>query len=157
MRHGYGYAADNSPERGDAVETQLLPLSRESTGTIQLFLFIQLVIDFAENGGVMVIDDLSAHLHPLLVEYILNYLQRESSKAQLIYSTHCAEIMTEQFRDDECYFVEKDEKGRSTLYSLASFSNLPVDRSKAYLQGRFGAVPKLIPSYLSKGEGTAEK
>lgn len=139
-------------EHGDILESRPLPLLCESTGTVQLLLFIQLIIEFVEKGGVLIIDELSAHLHPLLVEYILNYLQRESNtKAQLIYSTHSTEIMTDQFRDDECYLVDKDEKGRSSLYSLAAFSNLSVDRSTAYLQGRFGAVPKLTPSFLSKG------
>lgn len=138
--------------QGDILGTQPLPLSCESTGTVQLLLFIQLIIDFVECGGVLVIDELSAHLHPLLVEYVLNYLQGESNtKAQLIYSTHSAEIMTDQFRDDECYLVDKDGKGRSSLYSLAAFNNLSVDRSVAYLQGRFGGVPRLTPSFLSKG------
>lgn len=139
-------------DHGGSLGVRPLPLSCESTGTIQLLLFIQLITDFTEKGGTLVIDELSAHLHPLLVEYILNFLQRESNtKAQLIYSTHSAEIMAEQFRDDECYLVEKDEKGRSTLYSLAAFNDIPTNRTEAYLQGRFGAVPKILPSFLSKG------
>ena len=137
---------------GEFVKAYPLPLSCESAGTLQLLIFIQLITKFTEDGGVLVIDELSAHLHPLLVEYILNYLQRESNtKAQLIYSTHSAETMSNQFREDECYLVEKDEKGCSSLYSLAAFSNLPADRSEAYLQGRFGAVPKIPPSFYQRG------
>ena len=53
-------------------------------------------------------------------------------------------------RRDEIWFVEKDERGVSTLYSLADFvdedgSRIRKDESyeKNYLIGKYGAIPML--------------
>lgn len=53
-------------------------------------------------------------------------------------------------RRDEIWFVEKDERGVSTLYSLADFvdedgSRIRKDESyeKNYLIGKYGAIPTL--------------
>lgn len=53
-------------------------------------------------------------------------------------------------RRDESWFVEKDDRGVSTLYSLADFvdedgSRIRKDESyeKNYLIGKYGAIPTL--------------
>ena len=53
-------------------------------------------------------------------------------------------------RRDEIWFTEKDDKGRSTLYSLSDFMDedgvkirKDEDYQKNYLLGKYGAIPKL--------------
>ena len=47
-------------------------------------------------------------------------------------------------RKDEIWFTEKDDKGLSTLYSLADFTDLgDGDFESDYLFGEFGAIPTL--------------
>jgi len=75
--------------------------------------------------------------------------------AQLIFTSHNMIVLDNQeLRRDEIWFVEKDEKGYTSTYSLDSFkstkSEVRADMSygKNYLAGRFGAVP-----YASSHEG----
>ena len=62
---------------------------------------------------------------------------------QLIFTTHEASIMDQRlFRRDERWFIERGEQGNSRLYSLDRFKER-YDKvlSKAYLEGRYGAIP----------------
>jgi hypothetical protein len=48
-----------------------------------------------------------------------------------------------KFRKDQIYFVNKKDDGSTDLYSLYDYSDFrdTMDLEKAYLQGRFDAVP----------------
>lgn len=65
------------------------------------------------------------------------------NKNQLISTTHDTNLLDlELLRRDEIWFVEKDRKGSSSLYSLAEFKTRPdLKIEKGYLNGRFGAIP----------------
>ena len=61
-------------------------------------------------------------------------------------------------RRDEIWFVEKDDRGVSTLYSLADFvdedgARIRKDESyeKNYLIGKYGAIPTLKSIDMFKG------
>lgn len=46
-------------------------------------------------------------------------------------------------RRDEIWFIEKNEIGESKLYSLEAFkTRFDKDIMNAYLDGRYGSVPK---------------
>ena len=46
-------------------------------------------------------------------------------------------------RRDEIWFVEKQEKGNSRLYSLEEYKErFDKDILKAYLEGRYGSIPE---------------
>lgn len=65
-----------------------------------------------------------------------------------ILGTHNTHLLNTDFqRKDQVYFVNKREDGSSDLYSLFDFKDFrdTLDMEKAYLQGRFNAIP-----YLSK-------
>ena len=58
----------------------------------------------------------------------------------------------ELVRRDEIWFTEKKETGNTKLYSLEEFKDVArFDRKidKAYLEGRFGAVPKINTHYAN--------
>ncbi|MFW1276220.1 AAA family ATPase, partial [Vibrio parahaemolyticus] len=64
--------------------------------------------------------------------------------AQLVFTTHETSTLSQEvFRRDQIWFVEKDIKGRSSLYSLSDFKvKKKRDNLEAkYLSGLYGALP----------------
>jgi hypothetical protein len=140
---------------GVAVGEKLLELQQESTGTLRFLTYIQNIIEMISNGGVFVVDEMSARLHPLLTKLIVDiFCSSQNEKAQLIFTTHDISLLNyNQFRRDEIVFVDKNEQGESTLYAL---SDLKVREdatfSKDYLQGKYGAIPILNYDEIIGGE-----
>lgn len=105
------------------------------------------MMDIIRGGKFLLIDEIDTSLHTQLVEFIIG-LFNNSSHAQLVYTTHNTHLLNTDFqRRDQVYFVNKREDGSSDLYSLFDFKDFrdTLDMEKAYLQGRFNAIP-----YLSK-------
>jgi uncharacterized protein len=126
--------------------TKAFDLHQESTGTLRFLSFIQNILLLLENGGVFMIDELSARLHPLLTKFIIDIFQSEinDKNAQLIFTTHDTSILNkEQFRRDEVVFIDKNERGESSLYSLADLKTVRQDATynKDYFNGKYGAIP----------------
>ncbi|MOA22390.1 hypothetical protein D3C78_1429430 [compost metagenome] len=133
---------------GDQVDTKSFDLTQESSGTLRFLSFIQEILILLERGGVFVIDELSARLHPLLTKFIVDLFQSDTNTnhAQLIFTTHDTSILNkEQFRRDEILFVDKSEFGVSSLYSLADLKMVRQDATyhKDYFNGKYGAIPIL--------------
>lgn len=131
---------------GKPIGTTVFNLSRESTGTLRFLSFIQSILLLLENGGVFIIDELSARLHPLLTKFIVDMFQStaNTNNAQLIFTTHDTSILNkDQFRRDEILFVDKNRKGESVLYSLADIKSVRKDATynKDYFNGKYGAIP----------------
>lgn len=129
---------------GAIVRKELFDLKQESTGTLRFLSYIQDIVDMTEQGGVFIVDEMSARLHPLLTKLIVDIFQSSSNKkAQLIFTTHDISLLNkEQFRRDEVVFIDKDDMGVSRIYAL---SDLKVREdatfNKDYLQGKYGAIP----------------
>ena len=122
-----------------------LSLSDESDGTIRLMARATAMESAIKNGGVLIIDEIEERLHPMLVEYIIKRFQyKNTTNAQLIFTTHSIDIMNrEMLRRDQYYLVDKNgETGVSELYSVSDFSVRNDEKvGKAYLLGKYGAVP----------------
>lgn len=138
----------------DSGEPISIPFFQESAGTQKMFALYPALHDVLETGGVLVIDELDARMHPLLVRnFILTFLNTESNPkhAQLIFVAHNSwQLSNNILRRDEIWFVEKDEKGISHLYSLVEFAEpdgtkirKDANYEKNYLLGRYGAIPQL--------------
>lgn len=142
-------------ESGKAVGEKYFDFNQESTGTLRFLAYIQNVIEMIDKGGVFIVDEMSARLHPLLTKLIVDIFQASSNtKAQLIFTTHDISLLNNnQFRRDEVVFVDKNEHGESSLYAL---SDLKVREdatfSKDYLQGKYGAIPIFNYDELLGGE-----
>lgn len=131
----------NNPDIEFDFETE------ESEGTKTLFRMMISMIDIIRNGRLLLIDEIDTSLHTQLVEFIIGMFNN-SECAQLIYTSHNTHLLNTDFqRRDQVYFVNKREDGSSDLYSLYDYKDFrdTLDMEKAYLQGRFDAVP-----YLSK-------
>ena len=131
-----------------------IPLGTESAGTLKMFALYPELQEVLEKGSVFFIDELNARLHPLLVRnFLLTFLNPEINinHAQLVFTTHDTwQLSNQLLRRDEIWFVEKDENGISSLYSLADFidddgTRIRKDESyeKNYLIGKYGAIPSL--------------
>ena len=137
----------------DDVETEL-SLSDESSGTKKLFGLLPFIATSLLDGTVLVIDELDAKIHPVLLRHIImmfNDMKINRHKAQLIFTSHDLSTMnSEVFRRDEIWFVAKGNAQNSKLYSLVEFKNEKGESvrkdakfDKQYLEGKYGADPYL--------------
>lgn len=129
---------------GKVVRQEEFDLDMESSGTIRYFSFIQRIFNIIENGGVFIVDELSARLHPILTKFIVDVFEgKMNQKAQLIFTTHDISLMNkDQLRRDEIAFVEKNVRGESSLYTLADVkARSDASFSKDYMSGKYGAIP----------------
>lgn len=117
--------------------------TEESEGTKILFKIMLTVMDVVRNNKVMFLDEVETSLHTRLVEYLINLFHTGKS-AQLVFTTHNTHLLDmTRFRKDQIFFVNKRKDGSSDLYSLYDYKDFreKMDLEKAYLQGRFDAVP----------------
>ena len=131
-----------------------LDLLEESSGTKKLFGLMPFIAESLLSGTVLVIDELDAKIHPVLLRHIItmfNDMSINKKKAQLIFTSHDLSTMnSEVFRRDEIWFVAKGNAQNSKLYSLVEFKNEKGESvrkdakfDKQYLEGKYGADPYL--------------
>ena len=137
----------------DDYETEL-NLFDESSGTKKLFGLLPFIAQSLLEGTTLVIDELDAKIHPVLLRYIImmfNNIEINKHGAQLIFTSHDLSTMnSEVFRRDEIWFVAKGNKENSKLYSLVEFKNDKGESvrkdakfDKQYMEGKYGADPYL--------------
>lgn len=135
-------------------ETTTIPLSEESAGTLKMFSLYPALQETLNSGGILLVDELNARLHPLLVRaFLITFINPETNPnhAQLIFTTHDPwQLSNNLLRRDEIWFTEKNSEGVSSLYSLADFidedgTKIRKDENyeKNYLLGKYGAIPTL--------------
>lgn len=128
-------------ENTDAI----FSLEEESDGTIRLLDLIEVLLS-KDNEKTYIIDEINRRFHPLLTyKFVEEYLKLAPTRnIQLIVTTHESKLMDfKLLRKDEVGFIDKDEQGRSTIFSLDSFSER-FDKKvcKAYFEGNYGAIPR---------------
>jgi hypothetical protein len=121
-------------------------VDNESAGTQKLFALSGPLIETLRNGEILVIDELDAKLHPMMMRFILGlFHSREHNphNAQLIFATHDTQLLNQRFfRRDQIRFTEKNSFGATDLYSLDKFDlDDKADFSRDYFQGLYNAVP----------------
>lgn len=126
-------------------------LAEESDGTQRLLDLLSILFTQKENS-VFVIDEIDRSLHPQLTrKFVENYLHFAKKKnIQLIISTHESHLLNlELLRQDEIFFVEASPTGESVLYPFDRFKErFDKKIEKAYLDGRYGAVPLFDTLYF---------
>ena len=110
----------------DKYEAEL-NLSDESSGTKKLFGLLPFIAKSLLRGTTLVIDELDAKIHPVLLKYLImtfSNMEKNKKGAQLIFTSHDLSTMnSEVFRRDEIWFVAKGNHQNSKLYSLVEFKN----------------------------------
>jgi hypothetical protein len=126
--------------------------AEESLGTLVWLGLAGPVIDALASGTVLLVDEIEASLHPVLVARIVEMFQSPESNpngAQLIFNSHEASLLGDSVGDrmigrDQVWFTEKNNDGATRLYSLADLDPRPDEAiGRRYLAGRYGAVPIL--------------
>ena len=130
----------------------------ESDGTKRLFDLIDMLLTDRPDA-VFVVDELERSLHPKLTEHFLKLFMEahEDVRMQLVFTTHEDVIMDQSlFRRDEIWFVERNADNASKIYSLDRFKERYDKKlNKAYLEGRYGAIPVFQQFSFQKGEQDA--
>jgi hypothetical protein len=122
-------------------------LAQESAGTrrfIEIFPLLQFVLDF---GGVAVIDELDADVHPLLIPEVFRWFydpRRNPKGAQLLFTAHNPAILDE-LEKEQVFFSEKPGGKPTHVYGAREIKGLRREPSlmKKYLSGELGAVPHI--------------
>lgn len=155
---------DQYDDTGAVVgRTNFLFSYAESLGTQKLFDLSGTLIDALHNGRVLVIDELDAQLHPILVRHLVelfNNPKTNPKNAQLIFNAQSPDLLgykvyskakekkIARLRRDQIYFVEKDNQEASKIFSLIEFkkdsglrTRNDASYDKDYLSGVYGGIP----------------
>ncbi len=136
-------------------------LNEESDGTIRLIDLVPALYYVLRIPKVVIIDEVERSIHPLMIkELIKKFSLDDETRGQLIFTTHESNLLDQDiFRQDEIWFVEKNQKGASELYPLSDFKpHKTIDIRKGYLNGRYGSIPFLDDlTYLNWQENAASQ
>lgn len=122
-----------------------MPAVLESHGTRQFLKLFPMIADALESGGIAIIDELDAAIHPMLLPEIVGWFHdpsRNPSNAQLWMSCNNVSLL-EDLSKDEIVFCEKCGRGRTEMYCLNDVKGVRRNDNyyRKYLGGVFGAVP----------------
>ena len=136
-------------------------LDQESAGTRTWFRLIGPVLAALQHGGVLLHDEIDASLHPRLSAQLLGLFHDPETNphgAQLVFTTHDVSLL-DHLNRDEVWLTEKDGDGMTQLVALAEYGGERVRKSanleRAYMQGRFGAVPEVDQFAVRRALGLA--
>ena len=132
----------------------LFEYADESDGTKRLFDLIPLFYE-GRDVSLILIDEIDRSFHTKLtrsfLELFYNYM--EERECQLIATTHDSNLLDlELLRQDEIWFVERQEDHSSKVYSLNLFKErFDKKIEKEYLLGRYGAIPVFNDTFILEG------
>ena len=147
---------------------------KESAGTNQVFHLSGPILWALINGGVLIIDEIEAKLHPIMTLDTINlFLDKATNPndAQLIFATHDTNLLSySKLRRDQIYFCEKNNWESTEIYSLSDFVYIDktngsktqkerpdTDKEKRYFEGRYGAIPVLSNFHSLNLESNGKK
>ena len=144
-----------------AGDPRPLELGDESDGTLTWLGLIPELLAVLEEGGLIVVDELDASLHPVISGKLVELFQDPSNNrhgAQIIFTTHDTSLLGRLNRD-EVWITSKRRDGSTELTPLSDYRSTSVRRStnleRGYLQGRFGGVPVVDQYRVREALGVA--
>jgi uncharacterized protein len=136
-----------------------LDFAAESDGTKTWFGLIGPALTALRQGSLVLVDELDASLHPMLAVHLIRLFQDRATNprnAQLVFTAHDTNLLNHLNRD-EVWLTEKLDDGATRLGALAEFAGERVRKSqnleKAYLHGRFGALPEVDRTEMLRALG----
>lgn len=140
-------------------EKVALDFQDESEGTQTWFGLIGPVLTALRDGTLLLFDELDASLHPTLSAQLIGLFHDPATNpkgAQMVFTSHDTSLLNHLNRD-EVWLTEKLENGSTRLGALAEFAGERVRKSenleRAYLHGRFGAIPEVNRTELLRALG----
>ncbi len=134
------------------IDDAWLPLKEESRGTRRVFEIARPILVAVQEGGLLLVDELEASLHPLLAQRLVqlfNDPKTNPKNAQLIFTTHDTNLLSSTLgepalRRDQIWLTEKDQEGATVLYPMTDYKPRKAESlERGYLLGRYGAIPFL--------------
>lgn len=132
------------------LNKRIIPFNMEdeSDGTQRLLDLLPILFAMKEgNPSIYCVDEIDRSLHTKLSQYLLNEFINncDETNNQIIFTAHDVNLINlDNFRKDEIWFIEKNDLGESKLKPLSDFNlQSGQDALKAYLSGRFGAIPMI--------------
>jgi hypothetical protein len=128
-------------------QEQKLPFWYESSGTQAAFVLLEKILPALEHGGIVIIDEMEANLHPEMITAMLDlFIDRERNprNAQIIFTCHAHEVLND-LQKDQVLLIEKDSNGFSEAWRLGDMKGIRRDDNlyAKYRAGAYGAVPNL--------------
>lgn len=141
---------------GTSGKSYPLEAGQQSSGTLSWLSLAVPAIEALRRGGVLLVDELDASLHPHLAQVLIRMFkdgELNTRGAQLVFTTHDTYFLSPsaeaRLEPEEVWFVEKGRDGASELYSLGDFpTRAEQNLSRRYLHGRYGATPAVAPAFL---------
>ncbi len=122
-------------------------IDEESDGTQRLVDLLPMLFTIGKNPVIYLVDEIDRSLHTKLSLFLLDEFacRAQEGSNQIIFTAHDVNLINlDNFRQDEIWFIEKTQMGESTLRPFSDFEvKTGQDTLKAYLSGRFGAVPMI--------------
>lgn len=122
-------------------------LAEESGGTLSFLWLAAQLLSAIELGKVLIVDEIEENLHSKLLPLLLGFFNTAHNNphnAQLVVTAHDTNLMERNaLRLDQMVLVDKNPQGASQVYRISDFEGISKLETieRAYLQGRFGAVP----------------
>jgi ABC-type thiamine transport system ATPase subunit len=125
--------------------TARLPLFQESSGTQSAFVLLSRLLPVLRDGGLAVIDEFEADLHPHMLMPILDLFfspETNPNNAQVIFTCHSVEVLN-LLHKSQVTLVQKDEACGSEAWRLDSVRGVRNDDNlyAKYMAGAYGAIP----------------
>lgn len=125
------------------------PMDLESSGTKRMIIILDNIMDAlsVKGGGVAVIDEIDAFLHPDIVEAFVDLFinpETNPNKSQLLFSTHNHRILN-SLDSRQIILVEKNEQGKTEAWRLDEMEGVKSTDNyyTKYITGAYGARPKI--------------
>ncbi|RYZ85097.1 MAG: hypothetical protein EOP06_16860 [Proteobacteria bacterium] len=118
----------------------------ESQGTQSFYLNFMDIFAALTMGGVAIMDELDADLHPNLMAEVINWFHSEIENplgAQLFLTCHNASIISDLDKE-EVWLAEKNDFGETSVRGIKHFRGIRRDANlySKYMAGEFGGVPR---------------
>jgi predicted ATPase len=122
-----------------------LPVDYESSGTKQLFIILKTILMALSNGGIAVLDEFDAKLHPEMVEELIGLFTDRTTNpnsAQILFTTHSHKILS-KLDKYQIVLTEKSREGHTDAWRLDDMKGVRSDDNyfSKYMAGAYGGVP----------------
>jgi len=122
-------------------------LALESNGTKRMIVLLRYVVAALRSGGVAVIDELDAFLHPDIFDYIVDMFMsptKNPNNAQLIFSAHNYSVLN-GLEKQQIFLSDRNENGETEVWRLDDMKNIRTDENyyTHYLANCYGGKPRI--------------
>jgi predicted ATPase len=128
-------------------ETNWLPESLESEGTLEAIRLIIVLFDSIWRNTPIAIDECAQSIHPKALEFILSFFLRSSDTAQVFIATQALVLLKwDNLRRDSIRFFEKNKE--TSCSSFTTINNRTLHRNNQiydlYMNKTFGGAVKIL-------------